>query len=555
MPLDVCCQFFGNIPRGNRHLSLLLKQGAKSLDEEVEQVKSEYLKVIKRTEDDTVGARLRHICCEEESGLTHTLLTTLLRLDYCQQRRFATSSCEREVLYVIHPAEASDLNRLRRIRTKACDAMATRSEYQKRQVCHYDRMFFHPMVCHVCKWLKSETMISCDCNMISYCCRQHMAMNQEESNGNLGHRQICRVIQELVHERRMRTFYGKTLIEWTRHKRHYVNAVEKKLARELQPHEKQMLLFARACHICYIETDLTACPGCFSVDYCPAHRNFTEPHECAKLREWLHFEMQALNVNPVPIWRTFHDFPERINVYDMDSFYEAYMLPARNKTWTILDMVYSEYLSRPLTMYYSMQDAELLDIPKTKNTYVIHIIEASGIDKVNLPSWEIFLHAFQQPMKLIVIMVGVDLASDLAGRYGIVQTCSEKCATIGHKLYFRYYRMLYHLYAGSELYTKPDVIVGFQVAFNDGETLAQFLTSLKSPFCPVIFTSRSKANMRKLTNKLQAILTFRVKSVLNTQNGFRSHRPYRDHVTGRVFYRNECVIIFKQLGNLSSNED
>lgn len=397
-------------------------------------------------------------------------------------------------------------------------------------------------------------MILCCCGMISYCCEQHRIMDQSEFESDRdGHERICNVIRELTDQGLMRRFPGGTLSEWKSYTQHYVRYVEEKLSRELQPHEKQMIWYARSCDICHKETNLEICEECFSIDFCEDHVIEKAEHdECTRLKKWLYFEMQAINVITIPEWQTFHDFPVRSNVEDMDSFCRTYLLPMKNAPWSTADIAYSDYASWPLTLYYGLKEASLFNIAWQQDCYVIHILEANNVDRRNLTSWEILLHTFRKPMKLIVVLIGRNLAPELEDMCGLQQICWEKCMPIGHQFYFQYFRMLYEDYVSSSFFTAPNVIIGFQVGFKIEQWL-KFNRTIDHLFCPVILTSNTESTAQENARDIKSIVNCNLELVIQEENRFQSFRPYRDHVTGRVFYFNKYLLIFKNLNSLDES--
>lgn len=388
--------------------------------------------------------------------------------------------------------------------------------------------------------------------MISYCSQEHMAMDRERSDDNVGHGEICNAIKKLTREGCMRKFSGEKPGEWYIYHKKYVKIVKHELSRDLRPHEERILMCSRSCLVCHKETELRPCPQCLCVDYCEKHLDRQDEHKCKDQNKWLYTEMRIVKINPAPYGPIFHDFPDRGNVADMESFYETYMLPARGADWTVRDIVHSDYVSRPLTVYYGIQDAKLLEILKTGSTFVIHIVEASNADKVNLPFWEIFLHVFDKPTKLIVITIGSELGPELENKSGTRTICWKKCMRLGHKFHFEYHRMLYHNYVKSKLYTKPDVFVGFHVQLSGGETWRHFLTSLQTPMCPLILTARSVANAKRLVARIQATLGSHAKPVICRINRFKSYRLHKDYANGRTFYRNQQIVVYKNLCHIIS---
>lgn len=428
--------------------------------------------------------------------------------------------------------------------------------------------FFHPYVCQVCKWLSSGYTHLCDCDMVSYCSERHKEMDQAGIDGSSGHQEICKAMKELIDEKKMRRFVKRELKslkypdkyrtlkdQWCEHRLRYLKITREKLSRALQPLERQILMFTRSCVICRVETKtLVPCRNCYCAYYCKKDKGKIYSHKCQKLKEWLYTEIQTIDVNPIPKWRTFHDFPDKGDVDDMELFYDLYMLPTTDSYWEIPDFVYSDYVSGPITVYYNLCDAGLLEQRYSPpGNYVIHIIETSSVDVMNLPSWELFLHLLHDRTKLTIVMVGAELAPELENKRGKLQLCLEKCENTGHQLHFEYHRMLYHEYASSEFYTTPDLLVGFHVKLSGGETWKKLIFSLKTPDFPLILTARSRVNGLRYIKRIQTALCKRAIPSLNRYNPFRGFRPYRDYMNESIYYRNQQVIVYPNLRHITKS--
>ncbi|XP_014476337.1 PREDICTED: uncharacterized protein LOC106745338 [Dinoponera quadriceps] len=424
----------------------------------------------------------------------------------------------------------------------------------------YNTTFFQPVICHVCKWLYNGNTEPCSCGMISYCDRVHSALDRDRTARIVGHNEICQVVQKLIREGKMRNYSPLLHGEWYYRPFNYVKIVKEELQRDLHPHERSMLLSARSCLFCHHETGLRSCTSCYCVDFCEIHHRKKKNHKYHKCEDrwnWLYLSMQTVNLG-VPWTRTFHNFPDKCHVEDMVEFYESYVLPAKTASWTVMDIVYSDYVSWPLTTYYALREAELFQVPEpvegTKRTYVIHILEArKDVDKF-LPYWEIFLHVFGKPTELIVVMVGAQIAPELAGRSGTVPICNAKCANFGHELRYEYHRMLYHDYASDErkLFKRPNVIVGFHVRLSGGESWTRFISSLEDPDIPFILTTRTRVNARRHLKRIQKALSLSAKPYFNRTNKFSSRMMTKDVENGRVYYHNEHLLVYRHLHHMDA---
>lgn len=405
----------------------------------------------------------------------------------------------------------------------------------------YKDLFFHPIVCHTCKRLNNGKTTLCDCGMVSYCCRQHLKMD-------LDHITICDVIKrykKLVKDKRLHNYRDSPMTNWRDYQLQRLSIIQKRLSRKMYRYEKEMVLFSRWCCVCYEEKNLKSCPNCFTVDYCKAHRKKIELHECDKLKEWLHFEIQAIDVHPVPQYcRGFHDFPDRDDVNDMLSFYQTYLLPQRDAPLTILDTVYSDYLSGPLTVFYGMRDAKLLIAPEKDDTYVIHLIGTEFENRETLKHWEIFLHIFNTRINLLIILIGFELRSELGDAEGELETCWEKCMPLGHTLRYKHHRMLYQNYVKSNCFIKPDLIVGFQTPIE--RLNKNLIAPMTDQFCSIILTAKTKKIGVGLVKKMSE-LGGTAKPIFHGINNFRAFRPYRTDSKQNVYYRNHYLVVCENL--------
>ncbi|XP_014476322.1 PREDICTED: uncharacterized protein LOC106745325 [Dinoponera quadriceps] len=410
---------------------------------------------------------------------------------------------------------------------------------------HYNDLFFHPIVCNVCKWLNDGNTFFCKCGLVSYCSPEHMEEDREGSDGRVGHSGFCDAILELIAERKLRNFDGRVLLNvWTSYRYAKMGQVLRKLARNLLPHEIRIMMSMRHCNVCYKEIDLMPCPECFCVDYCMEHFDRPiRPHNCAEFKKWLFTETEIIYTKDCVLeWRSLHTFPDsRWDVKDMYSFFKTHVLPARHLLWSILDIAFSDYLSGPLTVYHGLQRSQLIRIPMTKSTYVIHVIMASDEIRREVQFWEYFLHVFTHPTKLIVVIVGLELSEE---SHGSVPLCLEKCAGLHHEFQFECHRMSYGNYVKSNSYRNPNVIVGLHMIPPNWETWVK----LKKWFytdCPVVLTYINMKDMKK--NAWNIKMSFSkepIRQIMNTFKGFKLHRNYR---TGEIYHRNEYIQIYRNL--------
>ncbi|XP_032677149.1 uncharacterized protein LOC116846874 [Odontomachus brunneus] len=126
--------------------------------------------------------------------------------------------------------------------------------------------FFNPNICHVCK--STIIRIVCKCNMICYCSKYHQQKYENQ------HMDMCKSLQRIqyIYKARFNITLRFNQEEWIKTRKELKTYVRSRLARDLVPYEKQMILFARSCLICHQQIDLSPCLRCYSSNYCDEHR-------------------------------------------------------------------------------------------------------------------------------------------------------------------------------------------------------------------------------------------------------------------------------------------
>ncbi|XP_019699289.1 uncharacterized protein LOC105188291 [Harpegnathos saltator] len=246
--------------------------------------------------------------------------------------------------------------------------------------------FFHPNVCHVCK--TTERLTECLlCRMISYCSEEHRIMHRPQ------HIDICEAVILLNMYWRAYISRSKTLEEWILFKKTYLLRIKDELQRDLMPYEEQMFLFAKSCYICHKQDILiVGCKICVSVNVCLDHFFYDFVHCCRFLRFCL--DMDIYNS-----YTKYESIPENLlninieYIHDMQSFIESASQSSETvHTWSYSDYIHSDEFSKPLTLFHTLRQANLLHLLSSCSCFVIHIIIGSGIEEHSLLAWESILH-------------------------------------------------------------------------------------------------------------------------------------------------------------------
>ncbi|XP_032690372.1 uncharacterized protein LOC116853412 [Odontomachus brunneus] len=397
--------------------------------------------------------------------------------------------------------------------------------------------FFNPNICHVCKLTYNENFIICDqCFMISYCSGKHRLLHLEQ------HMQICTVIANYLKKDLIWEIHRLSQEEWIQSRKEFIDIIKGQLSRDLEPYEMQMIMFASSCLICHQQQNLRTCMTCYSSNYCGDHAKVFESHHSSTCKELLLYLNLAIKVpHGIKFESKFSTFPDRNRpIKDMDSFIQQYYRSRRQlRSLLAIDYFYTEYVSGPLTLYYGMKNASLLQSLQ-KNTCVIHIIAASPVDRKYLPAWELLLHLLHKIKDLKIVLIGPELTNE-SDNIEICFRCNTRCS---QKFSFECYRMLYHNYVDSVNYKRPNLIIGFQTDFSDGKRWSsKSFLKLRDQGCPLLLTAKSKFKSNQNISKIGDVLGLSISPVYHEENKFGSARPCRDFETNSVSYCNKVLAI------------
>ncbi|XP_032677188.1 uncharacterized protein LOC116846900 isoform X1 [Odontomachus brunneus] len=319
--------------------------------------------------------------------------------------------------------------------------------------------FFHPNLCHICKCKIQKYLKLCPvCSMISYCSEDHRLQHQPQ------HKEICKAINIISETKDIWATRGMTDNEWVKHKKENLQGIKAILCRKLEPYEEQMFLLAKSCDICHHQRNLKiACATCLHPNLCDHHKSCSIEHDCAQLKRSLFldvFEYLEKRDLKIPL----NHLSLTLSEIDENGSTEAIVNYFMRKVeleidWKFIDFIYSNAISGPLTVTYTIHHITPLTFLTPRKIHVLHIITGSLTDKQSLSAWEMLLHALWPSKKILIIMIesGLKIDAEDLGEWDICDTCR----IMKKALTFQVQNMSYKSYEQCSSYVPPDVIIGF----------------------------------------------------------------------------------------------
>ena len=414
-------------------------------------------------------------------------------------------------------------------------------------------LFFYANTCHVCKSSVNEAQLKkcSNCKMISYCGKDHQKQHWQQ------HKKLCKILSEMLAESKTPNFLTDMVNcdqdTWVKAKMNLMLLVSLKLQSKLLPYEEEMFKFPRACSVCHNTNSklLTDCQMCSSASFCIKHRNDKSHSKvCALLAMCYELDIASTVFlrqaprNVVPFHTEKAYLPST-----MKNFIDLYInedvsipLSAELKTAHA-----SEYFTRPLTLLYVMEKLDYT--PNSKIT--IHVIGANIIELDGIELWETLLHWLPSLNNLSLILIGPDFDKKSKKLERSVCDC---CKDKGMKFQVETHGFLYKEYAESKYFSKPDIIIGYNLGIHESENIdslndkwPESLCILPMQKCPFIITSYTEDECKKEHKRLCDILIKQVDYMISEKNPFCSLRPHRDYESEGVYYQNQYVTIYNKL--------
>lgn len=322
-------------------------------------------------------------------------------------------------------------------------------------------------------------------------------------------------------------------------------------------------MFARTCFICHRQSELRTCHVCFTINFCSDHsQEFYKYHIISKCRDLLinlNCKINLMNLHNrtdvISFCIPLDDIKSSSNTLD---FIGMHVYP-EDKIWTTkpwaTDLLtfrdyyyyyyyyYSDIISNPLTLYYGMQDANLLHF-LLKPLCVVHVIFPFYDFIKWLAIWEVFSHLLHNEVQEIIIIF---LSSDITFKSLKLNTC-DTCKSSERSITIQAYSLLYEIYVSKRNYRRPHIIVAFHGKHNTILTRER-LAAIQNQDCPLLLTSVSLVEAERLRTCISDFLGVPSRIIKNRFGGLAPHQALD---TGDIIYFNQYLIVCENLKN--SNE-
>ncbi|XP_032678514.1 uncharacterized protein LOC116847528 [Odontomachus brunneus] len=317
-----------------------------------------------------------------------------------------------------------------------------------------------------------------------------------------------------------------------------------------------MIICAKSCLMCHQQVNIKPCNICYSANFCDDHRKYSKlKHKdyCTELLLFLNINIEYINEKIGHKYRhklQFTTFPDEKPYHNIFTFVDNYVprlgsaklvmklsFNILNSHWKFVQYIFSDIVSGPLTLYYALQELNLLPLTCTAGKYVVHLIDANRIDVMHLKIWHILLHVLKiKELHIVFIKSPIFESCDLES------VCSA-CRYNRKKLSIKSVSETYYDYVRLESYEQPNVIMLPEIEGILVETWFDSITTIIAQECPLLLTTDSEDTAQDTINKIEEVIGA-IRERLHRKNKFHGCTPYRDYVTGGLYYRNAHFIMY-----------
>ena len=420
--------------------------------------------------------------------------------------------------------------------------------------------YFYANICQVCQRHNREVpFVTCDnCKMVSYCSTVH----QEEHRPL--HRGFCKVMRNFQIFWTFKIPFQETgwnvekHLKWTNN---VIEYAETTLNRKLLPCEKQMIQYPKVCEVCnQVDSDenkLISCENCPHANFCIWHYKSPNHHIvcydyvisciCDAYTVLCEDKLFLPKIGILPFklsdefyWcnvgshyyqcKKFFKFPT--NIYD---YLELIFKILEQGSPDYGDrchvaMYLCNFASYPLTLIYVLMMCPIQFMDKL----FVHVI-GTTTEMEFLDIWELVLHLVPQLTLLHLTFIGSECdVSCFSPR--LCNVCTLQCKKIV------FYSCDYKEYCESDYFTKPNLVLGYNIEIETSDTWKKFLRSLNCPFV-LTASSQSSANLQQI--QIQRISDSSYFSEI--LNPYRSIRPSRDYLRNTSIFVNSFITIYPGL--------
>lgn len=214
----------------------------------------------------------------------------------------------------------------------------------------------------------------------------------------------------------------------------------------------------------------------------------------------------------------------------------------------------TEFFSRPLTLLYAIQKLNLTSAAHL----IIHVIGSTNEEFRFVDYWEVILHWLPNLKQIKVNFVGPEINSITAT--GILPC--KSCESMGKQICIvTKDPTKYHEYYESDRFSKPDLIIGYNLNLHESElgisecTWKETIMTLKKLEAPFILTAETKERAQKDHKRFSSLLEKPASYECFEENPFASLIIERDFETEELKCPNKYIIIYKGLYDESAESD
>lgn len=214
-------------------------------------------------------------------------------------------------------------------------------------------------------------------------------------------------------------------------------------------------------------------------------------------------------------------------------------------------IIVSNLLTRPLTFVYAAEKLKF-QVPKE---ICIHIVGATCEEFDHVGYWQTLFYWFSKLQFLLIDFIGNDIV-EYEEVYFKSPYKLPDFSLDGKQLSLNSYRGRYDDYVKSKVYSKPDIIIGYNLGLHESNyeisecTWKETLSVISEMNVPFIITAQSEKRGRKEHEMLCSLLGKRINYEISEKNPYASLIPERDFETERLCYSNSHVMVYRNFNEV-----
>lgn len=359
---------------------------------------------------------------------------------------------------------------------------------------------FFPNECYVCK--TTTKLIRCECNMISYCGKDHQLSHWPI------HENFCKALMIFLKENKLSHIYEKLYdvyeSDWSKIKTQIRRDLTTKLGRPMSTLENAMFSRPRVCFVCcHVKQDeLKNCPGCPVASFCKSHpTNKIHNDNCQPMKNYLNLIKTAdeLNVDLKFLPSTFPFIQDEVknDIRDFLTFtVEMGNSHAEIYSSRFAKINFNDFVNIASKIHVALEKIE--NLPEELTIHIDALRSKDSILKTNY--WELILHLNPKIRMLKIVITGSKFNPPM-------EDLCESCRSLKKILLIEIDKLPYEQYMLKEYYKMPDVIIYCRV--EDG-TDTKKINTWNYVGCPVIFINNSIEIFEKTKKQIEFLSQFQI---------------------------------------------